>query len=540
MPVKLTASLPNRAGPGEHLCRIGFDGETVPDDVAIPGIAQRLERAFDEIYDTWRETALALQRQQTSELAHMPTMSTYASDFGVMLAWLRIVRELSADTAVTHVACKDPWLYRALSSLEGIESGPAPAIAAKRLRFFGRGLLARSVAAARCLTAMFRTRQHRKAPRHATWLLVYGHPDSSADGFDAYFGDLMTAIPSLRRLMHTDCPARFAMTLARDGRTHALHAWGGIATALSMPFTRWKPDVSGFDPATAWLIERAAAIEGSGGSAAMTRWQIACHKNWLKTAAPKTVAWPWENHPWERDFTRRARRSGTMTLGYQHTVVGRHMYNQGADANLDGTESIPDRILLNGPSYEDDLAGRGIPADHMTVAGAHRIGAKGLPKFDSNGPVFLALSNNPSFAKQMIDACRPLASKDRPFIVKDHPLSPYPVTESENFTLTRKPIPELPAMRALVYCTGTTGLEGLLGGVPTYRFIPEGGVALDILPKGMSPISVSAAELPTALQNPSEAANHAGAADKSAAFPMPDMNVWNSLLSDERIEPTND
>ena len=371
-------------------------------------------------------------------------------------------------------------------------------------------------------------------------MLVYGHPDSNAEGFDAYFGDLMKQIPNLRRLMHTDCPAGYALELARDGRTHALHAWGNFCTALAMPFARWKPDVSGFEPATRWLVERAAAIEGRGGSAAMTRWQIACHENWLKKANPKTVAWPWENHPWERDFSRQARRNGSKTLGYQHTVVGRHMYNQGADANLDGTESIPDQILLNGPSYKEDLRGRGIPAERMTVAGAHRIGAKGLPKYDPAGPVFLALSNSPSFARQMIEACRPLASKDRPFIVKDHPLSPYPVTESENFDLTRKPIPELPPMRALIYCTGTTGLEGLLGGVPTYRFIPEGGIALDILPQGMSPISVSAGELAAALQNPPGAANHAEAADQTAAFPPPDMNVWISLLSDERTNSTND
>ncbi|MBO6948159.1 MAG: hypothetical protein JJ855_09280 [Rhodospirillales bacterium] len=536
MPVRLIRDAESCEAAGRFLV-IRETGDTKTD---IPDLARKLEDAFDRAYTPWRDAALKLQIQPGSELAHMPTMSTYASDFGVMLAWVEIVEQLVKETEPATVACEDPWLYRALASLDGVKSDPPPNIAAKRLRFFSRGFLARSLAALRCVIAMMRTRGHLHAPAQASWVLVYGHPDSNAEGFDAYFGDLMKQIPNLRRLMHTDCPAGYALDLARDGRTHALHAWGNLCTALAMPFARWKPDVSGFEPATRWLVERAAAIEGRGGSAAMTRWQIACHENWLKKANPKTVAWPWENHPWERDFSRQARRNGTKTLGYQHTVVGRHMYNQGADANLDGTESIPDQILLNGPSYKEDLRGRGIPAERMTVAGAHRIGAKGLPKYDPAGPVFLALSNNPSFARQMIEACRPLASKDRPFIVKDHPLSPYPVTESENFDLTRKPIPELPPMRALIYCTGTTGLEGLLGGVPTYRFIPEGGVALDILPKGMSPISVSAGELAAALQNPPGAANHAEAADQTAAFPPPDMNVWISLLSDERTNSTND
>lgn len=504
----------------------------------MSGIARELEHAFDDIYDAWHQTALQLQTQPGAELAHMPTMSTYASDFGVMSAWVEVVRKYAEATHETCVACDDPWLYRALSSLPGVTSDRPPRITAKRLRFFCRGVLARTRAALRCLVALSRTRAHRKAPTKAAWLLVYGHPDSNAKGYDAYFGGLMREMPDLRRLMHTDCPASYAHELAGDGRTHSLHAWGRAGAVLKMPFARWSPDTSGLDTATAWLVERAAAIEGSGGSAAMTYWQMTCHANWLKAAAPKTVAWPWENHPWERDFVRAARRNGTTTLGYQHTVVGRHMYNQGADANLDGTDSIPDKILLNGPSYEDDLKGRGIPADRMTVAGAHRIGAKGLPAYDPNGPVFLALSNNPSFARQMIDACRPLASAERPFIVKDHPLSPYPVTESGDFTYTRQPIPELPAMRALIYCTGTTGLEGLLGGVPTYRFIPEGGIALDILPRGLEPVSVNASELAAALQNPPEAVNHAGSTDRAEAFPPPDMNVWTSLLRDERTERT--
>ena len=295
-----------------------------------------------------------------------------------------------------------------------------------------------------------------------------------------------------------------------------------------MPLARWQPDTSALDPVISWLVRRAAAIEGSGGSAAMTLWQIVCQRNWLKSTNPKAVAWPWENHPWERDFVRSARLNGTLTCGYQHTVVGRHMYNQGADANLDGPDSIPDTILLNGPAYHDDLTARGIPVGRLQIAGSHRIGAGSLPVYDPQGPVFLALSNSPSFARQMIDAARPLAGATLPFIVKDHPLSPYPVTESEHFSHTRTPISELPGIRALIYCTGTTGLEGLLSGVPTLRFIPNSGVALDILPRGLQPLSVNAAELAGALQNLPEAANHA----QTDLFPPPDLAVWKRLLDD--------
>lgn len=510
-----------------HDHRLSIDMQGLPPGT-IPDIATRLEQAFDAAYAPWREIAHIMQRQSSAELAHMPTMSTYASDFGVMLAWVWVIRDLAQSDKVTCVTCQDPWLYRALSLLDGVTSQTAPGLAAKRLRFFCRGVLARSKAAGRALLALIRTRTHRQCEEQANWILVYGHPDSNADGKDAYFGTLMRDIPGLQRLMHTDCSASYAATLAGDGRTRSLHAWGSIFTACRMPFARWRPDTSELDPVTSWLVRRAAAIEGSGGSAAMTLWQITCQRNWLKGSNPKTVAWPWENHPWERDFVRGARLNGTVTCGYQHTVVGRHMYNQGADANLDGADSIPDTILLNGPAYHDDLTARGIPAERLQIAGSHRIGAGSLPVYDPRGPVFLALSNSSSFARQMIDATRPLAGATLPFIVKDHPLSPYPVTESDHFSHTRAPIAELPAIRALIYCTGTTGLEGLLSGVPTIRFIPDGGVALDILPRGLQPLSVSAADLAGALQNLPEAANHA----QTELFPPPDLAVWRRLLDD--------
>lgn len=496
-------------------------------DTTIDGIAEKLEAAFDAGYAVWRQTALRLQEQPTSELAHMPTLSTYASDFGTMLAWMQVVENLAAENKETAVLCRDPWLYRALALFSGVEAGSPPDIAAKRLRFFCRGILARTRAAVRCIIALCRTRKHRMGHSvQASWLLVYGHPESNARGRDAYFGSLMVDMPALHRLMHTDCGADVALKLAADGRSRSLHAWGSFFTALSMPFRRWRPDISGLDTKIAWLVQRAAAIEGSGGSAAMTHWQMHCHAAWLADANPKVVSWPWENHPWERDFVRTARSYGVKTLGYQHTVVGRHMFNQGADANLDGLDSIPEQIALNGPAFLHDLKARGIPEDRMTIAGSFRVGGNKLPDYAPDGPVFVALSNNPAFAGQMIDALRPLASAEQPMLVKDHPLSPFPVTESPHFSHTRMPMSELPALRALIYCTGTSGLEGILAGIPTLRFIPEGGIALDILPAGMQVDSSSAVTLAGCLQSlPVPPRQNA-----DTLFPPPDTDLWKTLL----------
>ncbi|MDB9702481.1 hypothetical protein OAA86_00095 [Rhodospirillales bacterium] len=487
-----------------------------------------MENAFNTIYPMWRDNALVLQSQSTADLAHMPTMSTYASDFGVMLAWLVVVENLAASDDAIWIGCDDPWLYRALALLPGVTPIKVPRISIKWFQLILRGYLARTLAAMRVALAKWKTRQHRKTMLLSIdCILVYGHPESSPDGNDAYFSNLLNDIPALQRIMHTDCDASFALTLAKGKRTFSLHAWGHILTILKLPFAKWRPDTQHLEPKIAWLVKRAAVLEGSGGSAAMTKWQMSCQESWLRETQPKSVSWPWENHPWERDFVRQTRKLGVKTFGYQHTVVGRHMFNQGADANVDGTNSLPDKILLNGPCYRDDLALRGIPHDMMEEIGSHRIGDKKLPRYGKDGVVFLALSNNPLFAMQMIDATRSLACEGMPFLVKDHPLSPYSFDDSPYFTHTQLPLDQLPPLRALIYCTGTTGLEGLLAQIPTIRFTPNGGIALDILPQSMQVTSVAASELAAAMEvlTVSEAMN------TEELFPPPNVEKWRALFS---------
>jgi len=489
-----------------------------------------LETAFNEIYGTWKKIALSLQKQPGAQLAHMPTMSTYASDFGIMLAWQRIIETLIDEPEITLVQCCDPWLFRSLACLPNIQTSEPPSLLRKSLPLWVRGYLARVKLVARLTLAKLKTRQMpRLTQKGGPWILVYGHPDSNAQGGDAYFGDLLKQLPNLRRAMHTDCSASLALNLATDKKTISLHGWGSFLSLLQIPWQKWRPAMSLIDQKYRWLVKRAAAIEGSGGSAAMTTWQQTCHQSWLQDVQPKTVCWPWENHPWERDFVRHSRGLNVRTLGYQHTVVGRHMFNQGADANADGLQSIPDKILLNGPCYHDDLASRSIPTNRMEILGSHRIGQGQLPTYETSGVVFLALSNNPSFARQMMDATLPFASRDLQFIVKAHPLNPYPIEESDYFTSTRDTLDALPPIRALIYCTGTTGLQGLLAGIPTLRFIPKDGVALDILPESMQVTSVSETDIGAALKDLPEPYH----LDVEALFPPPNLKKWHSTL-----EPT--
>ncbi len=508
--------------------------DDVPDDCkAIPDIEVKLEDAFNYVHSDWRDVALLLQSQPTAELAHMPTMSTYASDFGVMLAWVRVAEALQQEAEDTLVICPDPWLYRALAMIPGVQSKRPPGILIPQLKALLRGYLSRTRVAARSAWSKWKMRSHRRrAKSDQSYLLVYGHPESNADGHDAYFSDLMKQLPAIARIMHTDCGAEFAAKLGKDNRTLSLHAWGRYRRCFALPFLKWTPNTQKLSPQIAWLIKRAAILEAHGGSAAMNKWQIDCQSGWLKDTSPHAIAWPWENHPWERDLVRKARSLGIKTYGYQHTVVGPHMFNQGADANADGLASIPDIILLNGHAYVDDLIRCGIPKTRMICIGSHRVGGATLPAYSTKGPIFLALSNNPAFAAQMIAAARPLASAETPFVVKAHPLCPFEFNPSDHFESTSVPLSELPPLRALIYCTGTSGLEGLLAGIPTYRFLPKNGIALDILPQGMHIKPITALNMKDALEETESPAK----IDTNTLFPPPDIAYWKRLMDVDQTE----
>ena len=67
--------------------------------------------------------------------------------------------------------------------------------------------------------------------------------------------------------------------------------------------------------------------------------------------------------------------------------------------------------------------------------------------------------------------------------------------------ITPHTISEQQGISAVFYGTGTSGLEGLLAGLPTFRLRPEDRVAVNILPEGIDAIPVTVGELGNALDN---------------------------------------
>ncbi len=508
---------------------IGDAPQGLDPEKKMPGLAADLETAFDNIAETWLSLGRELGAEPSAGLAHAPACAANASDLGLMMAWSRIVGQKTGARETVLVVCDDPWMFRHLAGLQGIGAGTPPPLWPLPLKLALRGFAARlksAVALAR--DAIGLRHQRRLAPSASTVLLVYGHPSSTADGTDGYFGNLMKKNAALSRLLHVDCAAGRARELEGGGRTLSLRAWGKLSDALTLPFARWRPPPRHLTGEWGWLVRRAAALEGGTGQGATIAWQRKCQHRWLAETRPRVVAWPWENHSWERDFVRAARALGIRTLGYQHSVIGRQMLNYAPGSNPDGLASLPDRILCTGDSTRRQLLEWGVPDERLGIGGALRIPEPFSINPDPEGPVFLALPFDAETAGQMVAAARALTGQGFRFLVKDHPMTPFSFNPTPAIERTDKPFFEHPGLRALVYAATTVGLEAALAGLPTIRFRPEGRIALDILPKGTRLPAADAAGL-------AEALNQAGVPvlNRDEFFSPVPKDLWQRTLRDD-------
>lgn len=489
----------------------------------IPDLARRLEIAFDAIAPDLLILARRLGAAPDAALAHAPACASNVSDLGAMLAWDRLVRGWAAEDATILVICDDPWLFRHWSGLPGVTAGKAPPLWIREVRLALRGRLARLAVSLRMARAALALSYQRGLVRtKAPALLVYGHPRSTPDGGDAYFGPLMAECPALTRLLHVDCPPVRARALQGDGRTLSLHAFGSPLAALALWTKRWRPV-----PSEGWLVRRAAALEGATGTPAMIAWQLHCQRRWLAAQQPAAVAWPWENHSWERAFVRMARASGIVTIGYQHAVVGRREWNYAPTSNPDGEASLPDRIWAVGQADRERLVGLGCPEGRLTVAGALRYPQGRNPGYDPAGPILLALPFDGAIGTEMIEAVRPLGAAGRRILVKDHPMTPLSFQPSDGIERTEIPFSEQENLSAVVYCITTLGLEAVLAGLPTIRFLPSGRPVVDVMPEGAGIPSATAADLAGILCNPV----HRVSLEREWVFARPNMAWWQTEMS---------
>ena len=83
--------------------------------------------------------------------------------------------------------------------------------------------------------------------------------------------------------------------------------------------------------------------------------------------------------------------------------------------------------------------------------------------------------------KQIIEAINTISAHDLKFLVKVHPMTQFPFAETHNMRRTNTQLADFDSLRAVIYAASTVGLEALLAGLPTLRFMPAASVAIDIL-----------------------------------------------------------
>lgn len=510
----------------------GIDASRIslPAEQEMNGVSGLLEKAFTDIRTTWIRIGKQLSQHPGGRYSHAGACGSFGSDFGVMLAWGRIVGDCAKAPSRTLVVCDDPWLFRHAAELNGVLAGRPPSVISDTLKLTVRGFLSRLRVSLRCAWTAVGLRSARRAfPRGAASLLVYGHPASTTEGFDAYFGDLMTKLPELRRVLHVDCGLARAREMGKHNRTHSLHGWGNPLFALFvLPWTYWRPRASRELQNVRWLIRRSAVRENGGGGGAMSHWQMHCQRRWIKSARPTAVAWPWENFAWERDLVRATRQNRVRTIGYQHTVIGPHQFNYSIECNADGLYSVPDTIAANGPAYLTEMTQWGMPQERVVDAGAFRMKRPDRrQRYDPDGSVFMALSAVISTARRQLEVARKLAESGLEVLVKQHPMYPVPFSETDMLQRTEKPLTEHSKLSTVIYATGAMGLDARLLGLPSVRLRFPDAISIDVLPAHIeNPVSDEFEILDFCL-NPSQPE----LLDWDRLFSDVNYNKWRSLLT---------
>lgn len=450
----------------------------------LPDISRRLEEAFDGVRREWADIALCLTHKDSYPRAQMLGIAPTVSDFGLMLAWSKLVAELAGDAARTVVVCDDPWLYRHLATLDGVEPDRPPSLTLLRLKLAVRGFLSRTKAAVRLAKASIIFRNHKKRlKRHEHAILVYGHTLSGADGYDGYFGNMLAQINNLIRIVHTDGALATHARLCTHDRTVSLHAWGSVFFAFSLPFKAWKVFSHKRMEPYKWLISRAVALEGSSGQGAMFAWQAHCQANLVQEKSPKAIAWPWENHVWERHFVTQLRANGTKSIGFMHVPFGRHHWGISPISNPEGLENCPDALACTGTKVRSKLVDLGYPERIITVTGVLRNVNFTSLKYDPAGPVLFALPSLPSITSQMERVAQQFTKRGVSVIVRAHPMAARSYRKLPVELYYDGPLAELEPISCMIFAISSVALEGLATGIPVIRFRPSGIVApIPILP----------------------------------------------------------
>ena len=147
------------------------------------------------------------------------------------------------------------------------------------------------------------------------------------------------------------------------------------------------------------------------------------------------------------------------------------------------------------------------------------------PQHDPAAPVFVALPFDHVIADEMMAALRTAAQTEREYLVRDHPMTPYPIQSQGPVRRADGPLDSIPAVSSVIYAATTVG-QALIAGLPTLRFRSRSKLSVDILPPGIVAPTTEARTLAHDL----ETARPPSRIDRAYVFAAPDMALWHSQL----------
>ena len=107
----------------------------------------------------------------------------------------------------------------------------------------------------------------------------------------------------------------------------------------------------------------------------------------------------------------------------------------------------------------------------------------------------------------------------------------YPVEFEARERLQRsdKLLAEHDGLSAVIFCTGTSGLEARLCGLPTFRLITDDRVSVNVMPRNIPLAEVTIENVTDALDN----AEQPSTLDWGAVFSPVRYTLWREFLSDD-------
>ncbi|MCH8132285.1 MAG: hypothetical protein IIA30_07020, partial [Myxococcales bacterium] len=163
----------------------------------------------------------------------------------------------------------------------------------------------------------------------------------------------------------------------------------------------------------------------------------------------------------------------------------------------------------------------------VVIGGAFRFPRFGGELYDPDGPVFVPLSAIPQAARAQLDVARAVAGKGRRVLVKQHPMYPLAFDEGESLVRAERPLAEQRGLSAVLYTTGTSGLEAVLMGIPAYRLMLDDRIAIDVLPETISSCAVTP---DTAVKAVLDRQSPPAPVVWDDILSEPDFGLWKSLL----------